>query len=68
VPFLDRGASSRGRSPVFTGIGVVVAAYIVGMTAWGYRSWVPVYAVLVTGAGVAIFAWLIRHRENESGP
>ena len=54
VPFLDRRVSRDGRSPVFTVIGIVALVYIVGMTAWGYRSWVPVIVVLVTGALVGI--------------
>ncbi len=46
VPFLDRGVAHRGRSPVFTAVGVAAVVFIVGMTAWGYHSLVPVYAVL----------------------
>ena len=54
VPFLDRRVARDGRSPVFTAIGVVVLVYIVGMTAWGYRSLVPVIVVLATGALVGL--------------
>jgi len=50
VPFLDRRLADSGRSPLFTGIGVLALIYIVGMTAWGYRSLVPVYVVLLTAA------------------
>lgn len=46
VPFLDRGIERRGRSPVFTAIGVLAVLYIVGMTAWGYDSLVPVWVAL----------------------
>jgi cytochrome b6 len=53
VPFLDRGVATRGRSSGFTVAGVLVVLYIVGMTAIGYRSLVPVFTVL--GAGVLIF-------------
>jgi cytochrome b6 len=49
VPFLDRGAARTGRSPAFTAIGVIGLAYVVGMTAWGYDSLVPVYVVVVLG-------------------
>ena len=45
VPFLDRGVVETGRSPVFTWLGVLFLIYAVGMTAWGYRSWVPVLVV-----------------------
>ena len=48
VPFLDRGVVRRGRSPMFTALGWAGLAYIVGMTAWGYHSWVPVYVILAT--------------------
>jgi hypothetical protein len=37
-------------------IGIVGVVYSVGMTAWGYRSLVPIYAVLVTGGLV----WILR--------
>ena len=48
VPFLDRKLVATGRSPLFTTIGVVAVLYMVGMTAWGYRSLNPVWAVLLT--------------------
>jgi cytochrome b6 len=48
VPFLDRGVVRGGRSPAFTAAGVLALLYITGMTAWGYRSWVPVAAVAAT--------------------
>lgn len=56
VPFLDRGVVRRGRSPVFTAVGVAALAYIVGFTAWGYRSLVPVWVVLATGAVVLVLS------------
>jgi quinol-cytochrome oxidoreductase complex cytochrome b subunit len=48
VPFLDRGVVRTGRSPAFTAIGVLVVAYMTALTAWGYRSWVPVAVVAAT--------------------
>jgi len=48
VPFLDKGAARNGRSPLFTALGVVVLAYVVGMTTWGYRSAIPVLVVVGT--------------------
>jgi len=54
VPFLDRGVVRRGRSPVFTAVGVLAAVYMVALTAWGYRSLVPVYTVV----GAALLVWL----------
>ena len=57
VPFLDRKVNLTGRSQLFTLIGVVVLVYIVGMTAWGYRSLVPVYIVLLTGVVMAVLGY-----------
>lgn len=54
VPFLDRGSVTRGRSPAFTAVGVLALAYIVGMTAWGYRSFAPFYVVFGTAALVGV--------------
>jgi cytochrome b6 len=54
VPVLDRGVNRTGRSPIFTWVGIVALVYMVGMTAWGYRSLAPVYAVLATALVVAI--------------
>ena len=56
VPFLDRGIVRRGQSPVFSAIGWIALVYIVGMTAWGYHSWIPVYVVVGTGLVVAILS------------
>jgi len=60
VPFLDRGVVRTGRSPLFTVAGILGVGYIVVMTAWGYRSWVPIYAVLATAALVALISWVTR--------
>jgi cytochrome b6 len=51
VPFFDRS----GRSPVMPWAGVAVVLYMVGMTAWGYRSWAPVLVV----AGTGLFSWIL---------
>jgi cytochrome b6 len=56
VPFLDRHVVRRGKSPLFTAAGFLVVVYVVGMTAWGYRSLVAVYAVLATVALVGILS------------
>jgi len=44
VPFLDR----TGKNPIFMWVGAIAVVYIVGMTSWGYRSWLPVWIVLGT--------------------
>ena len=54
VPFLDRGVVRTGKSPMFTAVGAVTILYMVGMTAYGYRSLVPVYIVLATVLVTAI--------------
>jgi cytochrome b6 len=61
VPFLDRGVVRRGRSPVFTAVGVAALVYIVGFTAWGYRSLLPVWVVLATAAVVLVLSLGTRH-------
>jgi quinol-cytochrome oxidoreductase complex cytochrome b subunit len=60
VPFLDRGVARRGRSPVFTALGLVALIYIVGMTSWGYRSWAPVGIVVGTGLLIVILGYVTR--------
>ncbi|HEX4954574.1 MAG TPA: cytochrome bc complex cytochrome b subunit [Thermoanaerobaculia bacterium] len=64
VPFLDKGVALRGRSPAFTAIGVIALIYVVGFTAWGYRSLVPVFVVLATALLVAILSLATRHSER----
>jgi cytochrome b6 len=54
VPFLERGEERRSR--FFTIFGVVALAFIVGMTCWGYRSWVPLGIVAATAALLALLA------------
>jgi cytochrome b6 len=53
VPFLDKGLQRTGRSPLFTWIGILAVIYMVGMTAWGYRSWVPV--LVMVAAGIVVY-------------
>ena len=55
VPFLDRGVAKNGRSPGFTVAGILVVAYMIGMTVWGYRSPVPVYIMGATAALIFAF-------------
>jgi cytochrome b6 len=53
VPFLDRGAA-RGRGVLLDVLGGAAVAYMVGMTAWGYRSWAPVYAIAGAAAVLGV--------------
>jgi cytochrome b6 len=68
VPFLDRGLKRRGRSPLFTVAGIVVVVFVVGMTAWGYHSWVPVYVVILTLALLVVLALGTRRQPQTEGP
>jgi quinol-cytochrome oxidoreductase complex cytochrome b subunit len=61
VPFLDRRVNKTGRSPVFTAVGWVAVAYMVGLTAWGYRSLVPIWIVLLTVVLIVIITVVTRH-------
>jgi cytochrome b6 len=63
VPFLDRGVARTGRSPVFTVIGAIALVFIVGMTAWGYHSVVPVLVAAATMLLMAMMAFVTRRRE-----
>jgi quinol-cytochrome oxidoreductase complex cytochrome b subunit len=58
VPFIERGRPARARW--LTALGVVVAAYAVGMTAWGYRSAVPIYVALASALLLSVLAWVTR--------
>jgi quinol-cytochrome oxidoreductase complex cytochrome b subunit len=64
VPFFDRGVVRRGRSPVFTAAGILATFYIVALTAWGYRSFVPFYAVAAAGVLVWLFARAIEGQKD----
>ena len=68
VPFLDRGVAVRGRSPGFTVAGVLALVYIVGLSAWGYRSLVPVYLVLGTAVLVILVSLGTRRERQTSEP
>lgn len=50
TPFLDRGIVKRGRSPIFTTIGIVAVVFVAVMTAIGYHAWWPI--------GLTIVLWL----------
>ena len=68
VPFLDRGVNRNGRSAGFTVAGVLALAYIVAMTAWGYRSVVPVLVVLATTIVIVLFGWATHRLDEEPKP
>jgi len=61
VPFLDRNVRRTGRSPAFTVVGWLAVAYVVCLTAWGYRSLTPLWVVLLTVALVVVITYVTRH-------
>jgi len=67
VPFLDRSRGGRGGWMVDV-LGVAVLAYMVAMTAWGYRSWTPVYAVVATVAVLAVLGLGTRGGKRNARP
>jgi quinol-cytochrome oxidoreductase complex cytochrome b subunit len=67
VPFLDRKVESTGASPIFHWIGVLALVYVVGMTAWGYRSIAPVFIVFGTLALMLVLSLGTRFSGRE-GP
>lgn len=62
APFLGR---TERAARIRTVVGAVACVYVVGMTAWGYRSWVPVGVLLGSGAILALLAWVTRPRSEE---
>ncbi len=64
VPFLEVRLTGSDRSRAFTVLGFVAIVYIVAMTAWGYRSLVPLYVVLLTGVLIALLGLGTRRREG----
>ena len=61
VPLLDRRGEER-RFSLFLPAGVITLVYMIGMTAWGYRSLVPIYAVVATAALVFVLGWGTRRK------
>jgi len=51
LPFLDRAAARRGKSPIVSSIGAAALAGFVGMTAIGYHAWWPVWVAFLLAAG-----------------
>lgn len=66
VPFLDRGITTRGRSPAFTAVGAAAVLFVLAMTTWGYHSLVPLYIVLGTVLVVGILGFVTRPPRPES--
>jgi quinol-cytochrome oxidoreductase complex cytochrome b subunit len=66
VPFVDRADAPAWRGRAFTIAGWIALAFVVGMTAWGYHSLVPVWVVLASAAVMALAAFLTRPPGREA--
>jgi cytochrome b6 len=62
VPFL--GSSPRA-DKMRAGIGALACAYVVGMTTYGYRSWVPLLVLVGTGVVLALLGWGTQQRGED---
>jgi cytochrome b6 len=62
VPFLDRRVIRTGSSPAFTVAGWMTMAYVVGLTARGYQSLVPLWVVVLTAVLIVIITLVTRDR------
>ena len=65
IPFLDRGAALRGRSPGWSIGGVAALLFALGMTCWGYASLLPLYVVLISTLLLSLLAFITRGRKSE---
>jgi cytochrome b6 len=57
IPFIDRKATG-GKG--FAIAGVTTTAFVVGMTAWGYRSFLPLLIMLATFLVIVLFGYPLR--------
>ena len=64
VPFFDNDPLRKGRSRLFSGLGALALLYAVGMTAWGYRSPVPILVVVGLIGLLAVLAWAAGDRRG----
>lgn len=64
VPFLDRGEDRGWKSRSFTVVGVVAAVFVIGMTSWGYHSWLPVLVTLGAAVLVLVLGIVTRHGDR----
>jgi cytochrome b6 len=64
IPFLDADPRRVARSRIFTGLGVAALGYATGMTAWGYRSPVPILALLGVVLLLGLLALATAHRKS----
>jgi len=62
VPFLDRDTTGKAVSRAFSLAGVLALVYVVALTAWGYRSMVPICVTLAVGAIIVLL--MLRSRAS----
>jgi cytochrome b6 len=60
LPLIDRGREGERQRRGVTLVGVLAVVFVVGMTALGYRSLVPVWTVLGTLALLALLGWFLQ--------
>jgi quinol-cytochrome oxidoreductase complex cytochrome b subunit len=68
VPFIDRGREGEHQRRGVTIAGVLAVVFVVGMTSVGYRSLLPVWAVLGSVVLLVLLGWVLREPESSSGP
>jgi cytochrome b6 len=68
LPFLDGDGERRGRSRLVSGLGLLFLVFAVGMTAWGYRSLVPIFVFLAPILLVGVLGIVTRRGDKGSGP
>jgi cytochrome b6 len=60
VPFLDKRATTHGRSVGWSLGGVAALLFVVAMTCWGYASLLPLYVVFLSAILLSLFAFITR--------
>ena len=60
VPFLDRNAARGLPSRGWSIFGLAALLFVIGMTCWGYMSFIPLYIVIITGILLLLFALITR--------
>ena len=65
VPFLDRSSRKDDRVSVFTWLGIALLIDVTGLTAWGYRSWIPILIVSVVGLVIYLHGRGLGGREGD---
>jgi quinol-cytochrome oxidoreductase complex cytochrome b subunit len=65
VPFIDNDPENRRRSRWTSWVGAAALVFMVGMTAWGYRSLLPVWIMVGMGALMFVLGAATRRISEE---